>query len=265
MSKPFPNRALVTGATSGIGYATARLLAANGIEVGILAEDPAQVDCAVRDVRAEGGRAFPVYVDLSDREQTHGLIDRVEQQHGPIDLLVNNAGIGLQADVSDICDVDLRHLFDVNFFALVTLSRDAMQHMGKRGHGQIINVSSAAARRALPGLSVYASTKAAVHAFNQALRVEGRVAGVRVTEVLPMSVRTPFFQNAENRSGGAYEPGGFVITAEEVARRIFRSIRRPVPEVYTSTLSRFVLALDAMNPKWLDAILIARRRRSQEG
>lgn len=258
-----PTRALVTGATSGIGKATAKLLAFRGIDVGILAECPETVDATVAELRQSGGDAFPVYADLSKHDDVEGLVDRIEADRGPIDLLVNNAGIGLQADVMQVRNEDLRLLFDVNYFAMVNLSRDALHHMARRKHGYIINVSSAAAKRGLPGMGIYASSKAAMHTFTQALRVEGKACGVHVVELLPMSVRTPFFKNAVNRSSQSYESGVFTTTPELIAKRILKAIRRPVPEIYTSTLSRFVLALDAVNPKWFDAILVARRRKAQ--
>ncbi len=263
MSYTASSRALVTGATSGIGQSTASALAALAIEVGVLAESPTQVDITVAEIRASGGRAFPVCVDLSKRDDLTGLVDRLESEHGPIDILVNNAGIGMQADVLQIRDDDLRLLFDVNYFAMVTLSRDALYHMAARRHGHIINISSTAAKRALPGLGIYASTKAAMHTFTQALRIEGRACGVHVTEVLPMSVRTPFFRNAVNRSSGEYEASSFTTTPEAVAARIVKAIRRPKPEIYTSTLSRVILALDAINPRWFDTILLARRKRQR--
>jgi short-subunit dehydrogenase len=256
-----PKRILITGATSGIGWAAARLFSRQGWEVGVLAEVPALVEERVQALLEAGGKAFAVHADLSRPGEAEGLIARVEAERGPVDVLVNNAGIGLQGDIADASMADVRLLFEVNFFAAAALSREAMRSMAGRGGGRIINVSSASARRALPGLGVYASTKAAMHALSQALRVEGRTADVYVTEILPMSVRTPFFERAKNIAAREYEVGAFSTTPEAVAGKILRAVRRPVPEVYTSTLSRFVLSLDSFYPKLLDAILIHRRRR----
>lgn len=261
MASPPPKRALITGATSGIGLATAKLLARDGMEIGVLAEDPLQVEETVHALRWAGGKAFPADADLSRREQVAGLIDRLESRSGPVDILVNSAGIGLQADVAETSEADLRLLFEVNFLAMALLSRDAFRRMAERGGGHIINVSSAGARRALPGLGIYAATKAAMHAFSQALRVEGKAAGVHVTEILPMSVRTPFFRNARNHAARPYEAGFWSTSPERVAACILRAIRHPVPEVYTSLLSRFALSVDAMNPRWLDAVLAALHQR----
>jgi short-subunit dehydrogenase len=260
-------RVLITGATSGIGRAAADRFAREGYEVAILAEDPEQVEKTVCEIRAAGGNAIGVCADLSKPEQVQGLIGRLEESGFRLDILVNNAGIGLQADILETRDSDLRLLFEVNFFAMMTLSRDALRSMATRRRGHIINVSSAAARRALPGMSTYACTKAAMHVFSQALRVEGKGCGVSVTELLPMSVRTPFFQNAKNRSGKSYAAPSFSVTPEVIAAQIWRAVRRPVPEIYTSQLARLVLALDGINPRWLESILFRRRRKEalQEG
>jgi len=259
--RPLPERALITGATSGIGRATAELLAGKGVEVGILAERPAEVDETVAAIRQAGGTAIPVYADLTRREEISGLIDRLEAEGFHIDALVNNAGIGLQADVLDTREEDLRRLFEVNYFAAFLLSRDVLRHMARRGQGHIVNISSASARRSLPGMSVYASTKAAMHSFSQALRIEAATSGVYVTELLPMSVRTRFFESATNRARKPYSPGWKAHTPEEIAGQVLSALRHPVPEIYSSTLSRLVLGLDALFPSLSDAILLSRRKK----
>lgn len=264
MTGSTPVRALVTGATAGIGRATAELFARHGIEVGVLSNIAPEIAETVAAIRDAGGRAFPVFADLSRPGAVTGLVARLEAEGGPLDVLVNNAGIGLQADVLDTEEEDLRRLFEVNLFSAFLLSRDALRGMAERGRGHIVNVSSASARRALPGMAVYASTKAAMHALSQALRVEARAAGVRVTEILPMSVRTRFFQDAVNRDARPYAPGGWTVSSEVVAERILRALRHPAAEVYTSTLSRLVLGLDGLCPSVLDAVLAARRGRERK-
>ena len=255
-------RALITGATSGIGRAAAELFAHEGCEVAVLAECPEAVEETVLAIRASGGRAIPVVANLSRHEEVLGAVDRLEESGFHLDILVNNAGIGLQADILETTDADFRLLFEINFFAMTSLSREALRHMGSRGSGSIINVGSAAGRRALPGMGTYACTKAAMHVFSQALRVEGKAHGVHVTELLPMSVTTPFFANARNKSHAVYEVGSFSTTPEAVAQKILKAVHRPAPEVYTSTLSRIALALIAINPRWFDAILVRMRRRT---
>ena len=257
-----PKRVLITGATSGIGRACAFRFGRAGFEVGVLAERPEQVYETVLALRKARICAFPVVADMSKPECVRGLIDGLEEECGPIDVLVNSAGIGLQATALEITEEDMRVLLEVNYCSMVSLSRDVYRHMSVRGSGHIINISSCAARRGLPGMSTYASTKAAMHVFTQALRVEGMGCGVKVTEVLPMTVQTPFFDNARNRSANEYEASGFSVTPERVADLVWRAYLRPVPEVYTSALSRVVLAIDGAWPGLLDRI-VARRRRAK--
>jgi len=259
-------RALVTGGSSGIGRATAELLASKGIEVGVLAHDFAGVEEVVHGILAKGQAAFGITLDLGIQADVVGLFERIEAERGPIDILVNVAGVGLQADVVETTVDDLNQLFAVNFFSAAILSRAAMISMSARGKGNIVNISSASARRALPGMSTYASTKAAMHAFSQALRIEGWDRGVYVTEVLPMSVRTPFFDSATNRSSVPYSAEGtaFMTTPEAVAGYVWRAIRRPIGEMYTSSTARLVLAIDAAIPWLFDKILVWGRRKRFE-
>jgi short-subunit dehydrogenase len=265
MAKSFPGSdrrlALITGATSGIGRACAFRFAAEGFAIGVLSERADHIRDTVQALRDTGAHAIPMEADLSRPEQVRGLIERFEADHGALDVLINSAGLGLQATTLEIHEEDMRLLFEVNYFSMVNLSRDAFRSMSARGHGHIFNISSCAARRGLPGMSTYASTKAAMHVFTQALRVEGMGCGVHVTEVLPMTVRTSFFENAVNRSNGAYEGSGFSVTPERVADLVWRAACRPVPEVYTSGLARLALAIDGAWPGLLDRI-IARQRRN---
>jgi short-subunit dehydrogenase len=256
-------RAVVTGGSSGIGRATVDLLAKHGYDVGVLSNDVVGVDGTVRAVRQDGGKAFPVHFDLGVVADCEGLVGRLEDEHGPIDLLVNCAGIGLQSDVVETELTDVTTLASVNYLATIVLCRDALRAMATRRKGHIINVTSLVAHRALPGLSIYASTKAGVHGFTQALRIEARDVGVHVTEVLPMSVRTPFFDQATNRSRTPYGPGRYShpITPERLAELIWRAIQKPVAEVYTSGFSRIYSVLDAMAPSLLDSVLTRERRR----
>src|SRR5205823_1126286 len=135
---------------------------------------------------------------------------------------------------------DIRALFEVNFFAVVSLCRQALRSMGARGGGHLINVSSASALRGLPRLNAYTASKGAVHTFTQSLRVEARPLGIFVSEVLPVSTATGFFRGSRNRAGFPYAPGSRVQPPEYVAARILRCACHPVPEVH---LDRSLLLL----------------------
>jgi short-subunit dehydrogenase len=218
--------------------------------------DAAGLEGLVEAVLAAGGRVRSWGVDLSQRQEVEPLVERVEREAGPIDLLVNVAGIGLHASVLQMTPDDLRCLFEVNFFAAAALCREALRAMSVRRRGHIINVSSAAARRGLPGLSAYAATKAALHTFTQTLRLEARHQGVAVTEVLPISTSTGFFRAATNRAARPYTPAGWVQTPEYVAERIVACARRPVAELHTMALLRPLFALEALAPNLVERLAV---------
>lgn len=239
-------RILITGASAGIGKALALRLAEFGARLALVSNQPAEL----AELAGRLG-AVAVEVDLSDPCQVEGLVPRVEAELGPLDVLINNAGIGFHALLMDTPPDKLRKLFEINFFAPVELCRQALTSMAPRGQGHLINVSSASARRGLARMGAYAPSKGALHVFSQVLRLEAAPSGVRVTEVLPISVQTDFFASAENRTDRAYRPRGLVHTPEYLAGCIHRAILHPVAEVYPSFLSRVGFVLETMFPNWV--------------
>jgi len=238
---------MVTGASSGIGEAAARMFAARGARVVIIAEHDENLNRVAKSINSTGGCAIPMVADFSLPGGVAGLVKRAEEAAGPIDILVNNAGVGMQALIGERPMADIRYLFEVNFFAMTTLCAEILPRMAERGSGRIINVSSAAAQFGCAGFSAYSASKAALHVFTQALRVEARVKGVAVTEIIPISVRTPFFDHVR---GNAYRPLGVVISAEQVADCIIRSAesKRPPPEMWPFRWIRLVFLLNTIAP-----------------
>ena len=237
---------IVTGASSGIGEATARAMAAHGARIVIVAEHSENLNRVAKSINASGGCAVPIVADFAANGAS-GLVERVEVAAGPVDILVNNAGVGMQALIGERPMEDIRYLFEVNFFAMTTLCSEVLPRMAQRGSGRIINVSSAAAQFGCARFSAYSASKAALRAYTQALRVEARVKGVAVTEVIPISVRTPFFDNVK---GKAYQPVGVVITPEQVAICIVRCAAsdRPPPEKWPFRWIRLVFLLNVLAP-----------------
>ncbi len=177
------------------------------------------------------------------------VIPRFEAEVGPLDILVNNAGIGYHTTLLEADLERFRHLFEVNFFAAVALSQAALRVMAPRGRGHILNVTSAGARRALGRMTAYGASKAALHGFTQSLRMEAAACGVVVSEVLPISVRTPFFAAA------GYQPKGKVQTPEDVAACVVRCLEREILELCTDRATGWSFVLDALAPNLVARVL----------
>lgn len=254
-------KAVITGGSSGIGEAAAKRFAGAGIAVVLVSENRKELDRVAAEIRAANGTAEVYVADFSKPEQIEGLLERLEADFGQIDVLVNNAGVGLLAAAAETKPEDLRFLFEVNFFALASLCRQALNVMGARQTGRIINVSSAAGRFGSSGVSAYSATKGAVHAYSQAIRPEAASIGISVTEVLPISVKTPFFDSAR---GHKYKPAGVVITPEQVAQTLLKVATMPNPPAemlpYRPVKAGFLL--EALLPNVVARILANRYRRN---
>ncbi len=255
--------ALITGASSGIGEVTAKTFARAGFGVVLVSENEAALHKVADDITAKNGKASVLVANFSKPEQVEGLLGRAESLIGNIDVLVNNAGVGLHAVAIDTKIEDLRFLFEVNFFALAVLTREALQIMGKRKSGRILNVSSAAARFGAAGVSAYSATKGAVHAYSQAIRPEAAMLGVHVTEILPISVKTPFFDSGR---GEKYQPEGIVITPEKVAETLLKcaTMPRPPAAMFPSRPVHVGCVLETLLPSVVARIAAKRYARSEK-
>lgn len=170
---------VVTGATAGIGKATAELFAAKG----------AKVVCIARRTSAQ----FDSFsADVTDTESVKSAISQIVNRYGRIDVLVNNAGMGISGAAEDTTDADAHRIFDINFFGTFNMIREVVPVMREAGGGVIINVSSVAAELSIPFQSFYSATKAAVSSFSAAVRNEVAPFGIKVTAVLPGDVKTDF-------------------------------------------------------------------------
>lgn len=244
----------VTGSSSGIGKAAAIYLASRGYGLVLASEQAQELRVVQQQIQDQGGRAEVVDLDLLNPEDVQSFYARVADQVGFCEVLVNNAGIGLHKTLEDSTDAEFRRVFEVNFFSLVNLCRQALAAMKEQGRGQIINISSASARRSLAHMSCYGATKGAVHCFSQALRLEAAPYGVAVTEILPISVRTEFFDRA------GYQPKGLVQTPETIARLIERALLTREAELCSSQLTRLGFLLDVIAPNLASRILAWQQR-----
>jgi NADP-dependent 3-hydroxy acid dehydrogenase YdfG len=191
MSKPLSGRvALVTGASSGIGDATARALAAAGADVVVTARRADRLDALVRDLEKQGVKAHAIEADLLKDSDNKRIVTETEETFGRLDILVNNAGVMLLSPVADANPDDWRRMLELNVLAMMISSQAALPGMRKRGSGDIINISSTAGRVASPSGAGYSATKFAVVALSESLRKEVQKDKVRVCVIEPGLVAT---------------------------------------------------------------------------
>jgi clavulanate-9-aldehyde reducatase len=230
MPGPLEGRvAVVTGASSGIGEATARALSEAGAAVALGARRMDRVQAIADDL---GTATFVREVDVSDEEQARGFVEDAASELGGIHILVNNAGVMLLGPVADQTTDDWRRMVGVNVLGLLYCTHAALPLLARSGGGDVVNVSSVAGRRADAGAAVYNMTKFGVHAFSEALRQEALHSKIRVTTVAPGFVETelqghntnPVVRRATERSR---EQIGEVLKAEDIAHEIVHAVSLP--------------------------------------
>ncbi|MFO7943225.1 MAG: SDR family oxidoreductase [Anaerolineales bacterium] len=224
MSKPV---VLITGASSGIGAATARLLGRRGFRLALTARRIERLKALVEEIRSEGGTATSIQADISKLPQVKDLVHQVGEKYGRIDILINNAGMGRLKWLDELDPLrDISYQIAVNLTGTIHVTRLVLPTMLDRGQGQIITVSSAAAWVAPPTYSIYTASKFGVKGFSESLRREVQNQGIHVGMIYPGPVATEFDQHA----GVSWEtekttPSWMLLEAEEVAQAIYRLIR----------------------------------------
>ncbi|HEX5515454.1 MAG TPA: SDR family oxidoreductase [Gammaproteobacteria bacterium] len=187
--------AIVTGASSGIGEATALQLAEEGATVVVAARRADRLVSLVERIDSAGGKAEAMSVDMAVGEQIERLAQAVRRKYGRIDILVNNAGVMLLAPALTAQLEEWRRMVEINLLGLLHMSRAVLPIMQEQGGGHIVNLSSLAGRLAMPGGSVYSATKFGVNAFSEALRKETVKDRIRVTLIEPGPVATELHEH----------------------------------------------------------------------
>lgn len=220
---------LITGASSGIGEATARLFAQNGYRVVVAARRMDRLRALTDEIRSQGGEALPVACDVTQQEDIRRLVDETLSTYGQIDILFNNAGFGRLDWLENLDpDRDIEEQLKVNLLGLILVTRLVLPHMIERRSGTIINMASIAGLVATPTYSIYAASKYAVRGFTDALRREVGVFGIHVSAIYPGGVRTEFSSHTgKQRKTGIGTPSLLRLEAEDVAKVVFRVARHP--------------------------------------
>ena len=188
--------AIVTGASSGIGEATAHCLAQAGYAVVLAARRADLLDSIVADIRAAGGEALSVPTDLSDAEQTSALVRTTLETFGRVDVLVNNAGYGPPYALEQMDRTALRHVFDVNLLSGMQLIAELTPTMREQGGGRIVNISSLSRYVGAPLVAAYAATKGGMEAMTACMRLELSPWNIQFSVIVPGFVDTPTFDKS---------------------------------------------------------------------
>lgn len=251
---------IITGASSGIGAATAKACARAGMPVALGARRVDKLADVVRDIQQAGGRAIAVATDVTKPGDCESLVRACEQEFGSVYAVYANAGYGEESPLHEMSDDRVREMFETNFFGSLNIIRPALARMlaknsnaGSRGH--VLWCSSCLARMSLPHYSIYCATKAAQAHCASAMRLELRAKGVHVSSVHPIGTKTEFSQQVTARAGGERKsimtPDQFKQSAEFVGDCTVKCLRRPKGEVWPGVKSlgvRLSMGLATMFP-----------------
>jgi short-subunit dehydrogenase len=259
---------LITGASSGIGRAAARAYAAQGAHLVLAARREEKLQDAAREVESLGARALPIRCDIRQAADVERLMREAEAAFGGLDILINNAGIGLFGPVEALSEEQLREVFEVNFFALVRVTRAALPLLRRRPGGQIVNVSSVLGHRGLPLLGGYCAAKAAVNALTESLRAELASEGISVLLVSPGFTETEFRQTRLHAEGWRQSPPPLKqMSADEVAAAMVRASRRRHRDTILTFPGRLMVLANRLVPGLFDHVarrMISRMARRPE-
>jgi NAD(P)-dependent dehydrogenase (short-subunit alcohol dehydrogenase family) len=225
---------VITGASAGVGRATAIAFARHGARVALLARGRAGLDGAVRDVTAAGGRALPIEVDVADADRVDEAASTVERELGPIEVWVNNAMTSVFSPVKEMTAADYRRVTEVTYLGVVHGTLSALRRMLPRNRGSIVQVGSALAYRGIPLQSAYCASKHAIQGFCDSLRAEllHDRSGVRVTMVQLAAMNTPQFEWVKSRLPDRPQPVPPVFQPEVAANAIVWASRHDRREVF---------------------------------
>lgn len=240
--------AVVTGASSGIGRATALALAERGAHVSLAARTESALKDLAEEIRLLGREALVVPTDVTDKEQVDRLVTKTMKRWGRVDILVANAGAYVRSPIRALTVEEVERSMAVNFYGALYAVLAVQSHMLDRGNGNIILVSSLDGKKGLPQDAPYVAAKFALAGYGEVLRQELHGSGVHVTTIFPGRVDTPLIDTLEVPRVSAKIP------AEAVARSIVAAVRQPKPEVIMPIQGRALHLVNALSPRlgdWL--------------
>jgi short-subunit dehydrogenase len=230
--------AIVTGASAGIGMATAMELARGGAKLVLAARRAAALESLAAKVSQEGHEAIAVPTDMREPQQIQALVRKAKDRFGRVDILVNNAGQAAAGVVADVALADFRQIIELNVYGPLLAMQAVIPWMKESGGGVIVNVSSMVSKMHIPGLGTYAATKAALNLLSETARYELESSGIKVITMFPRTTATDFGKNSIGNQGLRQSQRSHASAAvpvdlpEAVAQKIVEAIRQELPEQY---------------------------------
>ena len=257
MGQRAPSRVVaVTGASAGIGRATALRLARDGAAVVVCARRTDRLEQLRAEIEAGNGQALAVAADVTRESDMQSLVARAIERFGRLDVMICNAGFGIYGAIDEITPDQMHKLVDVNYFGTYYATRAALPVFRRQGTGHIVMVSSIVGKRGVPFMGAYSATKFAQVGLAECLRSEVEGSGIHVSVVYPVSTTTEFTEVMLRETGTPISQSvGPRQTAGQVADAIARAIERPVPEVYPYPKSRGLVLLNAIAPGFCDRLV----------
>jgi short-subunit dehydrogenase len=238
--------AVITGASSGIGWELAKVLAAQSCKIGLIARRKENLDALAEQIRQAGGTPGVAPADVGDREQTRAAVAEIRRQLGPVDLLIANAGVGMPTLLAPLNIADVEQMIRVNLLGAIYAIEAVLPEMLERRQGHLAAVSSLGAYKGLPGESGYCASKAALNCYMEGLRIQLHDKGIAVTTICPGFIRTPMTAVNKFHMPWLLEP-------DEAARRIVRALARRRKVYNFPWQMALLMRLTRWMPDWLVA------------
>jgi short-subunit dehydrogenase len=258
---------IITGASSGIGEATARLFSSKGFRVVLAARRIERLERLEEEIASKKGEALAVATDITQLQDIRNLVSVTLNRYGQVDVLFNNAGFGRLDWLEHLDPVnDIEAQVRVNLLGVILSAQAVVPHMIARRVGHIINMDSLAGLVATPTYTVYSASKFAVRGFTEALRREVSIYRIHVSAIYAGGVATEFSQHTgAQRKTGITTPGVLLLSPEQVAEQVWRLVKRPRRAVIVPGVMRLGVWLNALLPGILDQIIERRFTRIERG
>ncbi len=240
---------LLTGATGGLGTVITAVLAKRKLKLALVAYPGVGLEELARSAESAGSKVFYTAMDLRDPDQRRDLLRQVRKELGPVDILINNAGVEFTSRYHDLTEKQLSEVLSVNLEAPMLLTRLLLPEMLERQQGHIVNMSSLAGKSGPAFQEPYAATKAGLIGFTASLRASYRGSGVSASVIVPAFVEAGIYERLKKRTGCSAPAMLTGCSAEQVAQAVIRAIEKDVPEIIVNRYPlRPVLAISAFSP-----------------